>query len=540
MAIVVPIASKWDPTGVKTAARDLDRFGDQTRNAFTKVDDAVSKTVGKLGLLAGAAATAAAYGFARFAVGAVQAAEEAAIADARLEAIATSMGLFGDATSQVTGRIGQFADKLELATGVDGDLIKSMQAQLLTFESVGRTADETGSIFDRATAAALDMQAANIGGGEAAIALGKALEDPIRGVTALRKSGVTFTEDQRDLIETLVESGRTLEAQDLILKTVERQVGGTAEATMTASKRMRVAFEQLKEKVGQALLPALDRLSTFISTDLIPRFQAWWEIHGPAVTKAVEDLTNGFINLAIQYGPTIVQFAIDLATEARNLARDVKNWWAEQETLQGWLDTFGTWLSENPDKVVNLAAALLAVYAALKLLAIISGFVAALQAIAAWGSAAAGAIGSVAGAIAGAGGFIAALGGVVGLIAGLIIGTDRLVAGWQTLSDLVGSVIGKILYGGGFSLGDLLPGPGSLLPSTPGGGFLPFADGGIVTGPTLGLIGEAGPEAVIPLDQLGQMGGGVTINVSGAIDPVGVADQIHRILQQRGYRNGVL
>ncbi|QQR82469.1 hypothetical protein IPJ70_04305 [Candidatus Campbellbacteria bacterium] len=42
-----------------------------------------------------------------------------------------------------------------------------------------------------------------------------------------------------------------------------------------------------------------------------------------------------------------------------------------------------------------------------------------------------------------------------------------------------------------------------------------FADGGIVTGPTLGLVGEAGPEAIIPLSQLGSAGGGVVINLQG-------------------------
>jgi hypothetical protein len=45
-----------------------------------------------------------------------------------------------------------------------------------------------------------------------------------------------------------------------------------------------------------------------------------------------------------------------------------------------------------------------------------------------------------------------------------------------------------------------------------------MADGGIVTGPTLAMIGEAGPEAVIPLSQMGRMGGGgVTVNVTGGL-----------------------
>lgn len=41
----------------------------------------------------------------------------------------------------------------------------------------------------------------------------------------------------------------------------------------------------------------------------------------------------------------------------------------------------------------------------------------------------------------------------------------------------------------------------------------PFAAGGIVTGPTMGLVGEAGPEAIIPLDQLGNLGGDITITL---------------------------
>jgi hypothetical protein len=45
-----------------------------------------------------------------------------------------------------------------------------------------------------------------------------------------------------------------------------------------------------------------------------------------------------------------------------------------------------------------------------------------------------------------------------------------------------------------------------------------FADGGIVTGPTLAMVGEKGPEAIIPLSQLGSMGGGgVTVNVTGGL-----------------------
>jgi len=60
-----------------------------------------------------------------------------------------------------------------------------------------------------------------------------------------------------------------------------------------------------------------------------------------------------------------------------------------------------------------------------------------------------------------------------------------------------------------------------------------LADGGIVRGPTLAMIGEAGPEAVVPLDRMGGMGGGVTINVHGG-DPNSVVDALRTYMRQNG------
>jgi hypothetical protein len=63
-----------------------------------------------------------------------------------------------------------------------------------------------------------------------------------------------------------------------------------------------------------------------------------------------------------------------------------------------------------------------------------------------------------------------------------------------------------------------------------------LAAGGIVTGPTLAMIGEAGPEAVIPLDRMSQMGGGgttVNINVNGG-DPNAVVQALRTYMRQNG------
>jgi len=60
-----------------------------------------------------------------------------------------------------------------------------------------------------------------------------------------------------------------------------------------------------------------------------------------------------------------------------------------------------------------------------------------------------------------------------------------------------------------------------------------MATGGVVTSPTFALIGEAGPEAVIPLDKMGGMGGGVTINVNGG-DPNAVVQALRTYMRQNG------
>ena len=65
----------------------------------------------------------------------------------------------------------------------------------------------------------------------------------------------------------------------------------------------------------------------------------------------------------------------------------------------------------------------------------------------------------------------------------------------------------------------------------------PFAEGGIVTGPTLGLVGEAGPEAIIPLDRLNQFGGfgGGDINITvTSADPQAVVEALRTYNRQQG------
>jgi hypothetical protein len=229
---------------METAASD-------TQRAFERLD--LGKT------LQGAFAGAAVLGFTKSILDAAEAGEKAR---ARVDQIAESMNLFGGNVTQVTDRLGALADATARQTGVDDDSILATQAKLLTFRELAATADEVGGAFDRATVAAIDLAAAGFGSAESnAVQLGKALQDPIKGITALARAGVTFTESEKERIRVLVESNQIGEAQNLILQALETQVGGTAAATATASEKMRVSFDQAAEAAGQALLPAMQMIA---------------------------------------------------------------------------------------------------------------------------------------------------------------------------------------------------------------------------------------------------------------------------------------
>jgi hypothetical protein len=75
------------------------------------------------------------------------------------------------------------------------------------------------------------------------------------------------------------------------------------------------------------------------------------------------------------------------------------------------------------------------------------------------------------------------------------------------------------------------------------GGFTAFAEGGIVTSPMMGLVGEAGSEAIIPLDRLGDFGGqtiNITINAGMGTDATKLGDEIVDVLTRYQRRNGAL
>jgi hypothetical protein len=186
--------------------------------------------------------------------------EKAEIASRKLDSVLTSMG-FATAST----RVDAYAETLQNLIAVDADVIKATQTKLATFSALTATVNVAGGAFDRATVAALDLAAAGFGTAEGnAVQLGKALQDPIKGLTSLSKSGVTFTALEKDKIKTLVETNQVLAAQDLILKAIEVQVGGTAQAGASEFAKLQFIFDTMSDTIGEALLPAVREFSAYL------------------------------------------------------------------------------------------------------------------------------------------------------------------------------------------------------------------------------------------------------------------------------------
>jgi hypothetical protein len=179
MALGVNIVSSFDSKGIRKAITDfkaLEGAGNKATFGLRTLDSAATngfKNIVKYGGIA-------AIGLGTMATHFVKTAEDAAVADAVLLQVATSMGIFGSQTKFVVDRLSELASNQQLSLGIDEDVIKNTQAKLLTFKNLAVTAGEVGGAFDRATMAALDLAATGFGEATSnAVQLGKALQDPI-------------------------------------------------------------------------------------------------------------------------------------------------------------------------------------------------------------------------------------------------------------------------------------------------------------------------------------------------------------------------
>lgn len=270
-------------SAVRKSTGALDKI--EKSKAFKAFDD-----VGDKALLAGATMAAG------FAI-AFNAAEESEVATRRLNQVYKSMG---ETTGKAAKASAEYASKLQFQIGVEDEAIMAVQAKLATFEKVIKNKTGSSEIYERATKAAFDMQAAGFGeGAQNAVQLGKALQDPIKGINALRKSGISFSEGEKAKIKLLVETGRSFEAQQMIMKAIEKQVGGVAAATVTETQKMKIGFGELAETVGKRLAPNINQVITRVG-EIIQKFDAFIQ----ANPKLIDGVAKFAVGLLL-FGGTI-------------------------------------------------------------------------------------------------------------------------------------------------------------------------------------------------------------------------------------------
>lgn len=213
--------------------------------------EANEKMLGRVKLAAGAAGAvvgALAVASFRTMINETMDAEQSA---ARLEAVYRSTG---GAVKLTLEEIKAVGEDLYRTTLFDDDQITDATAVLLTFKNV------TGDSFRQAMQMSADLAAVMKTDLQSAVTqLGKALEDPEQGLQALRRVGVSFTEDQRDLIKAMVETGNQADALTEIMRIMREQgFDKTAQA-------MRIGITKEADELGKEwrdLLQALGETET--------------------------------------------------------------------------------------------------------------------------------------------------------------------------------------------------------------------------------------------------------------------------------------
>jgi hypothetical protein len=268
--------------------------------AAASVDDRL-KRAGRGMAKFGAAASAASAGILFAFRDSIQLFDVQARAEAKVRRGIESTGAAAGFTAQ---QLLDMASGLQAVTRFgDESILSDVTGQLLTFTNI------SGDALRRAQEAVLDIATVmEVDAKSAAIQLGKALNDPVKGLSALSRSGIQFTEDQKRVIKSLVAGGEVAKAQGIILDEIAVQFGGQARAAAEAGVGPLIQFQNawgdLKETVGGILAELLPPVVRFFQ-GLVDGFQA---LPGP-VQKFV--VLGGA--LAVALGPAVALLGLLVA-----------------------------------------------------------------------------------------------------------------------------------------------------------------------------------------------------------------------------------
>ena len=493
---------------LQTGTKDVQTFG-------SKLGD-FSKKAGLAFAAAGAAAGAYAV---KIGVDGVKAAIADEAAQSRLAT--TLRNVVGASNNQIVAIERQIL-KSSLLTGItDDELRPSFDRLIRSTKNVEEAA--------KLQALALDISA---GSGKSLESVSNALAKAHDGnFAALNKLGVSI---DANIIKSKDFDGATA----ALAATFRDQASVQAETFQGKMDRLKVAFDEGKETVGSFILDAITPMVTLFITRVVPAIQSVAAELGPKLTPIFQTLGN-FINTVLL--PAFIafyNFIRDYIVPILNVTL--------VPIIKAVFDAFSTIanaLRENETNLRPLTEAFRAFATFLRdtVAPIIGSF--------------------ITGSISGIAGVISALIGVVGDVTNAVNSGFNRVKTFFTniinyIDDTAGALVSPIVnvfrsaintiiglwnrldFSITFDVPDWVPiiggqrwSSGDIFPDIP---YL--ADGGIVNSPTLAMIGEAGPEAVIPLNKSGIMGNTINVTVNGAIDPESTARQIISILNNSSYR----
>lgn len=297
-----------------------------------------------LGVAAGAIGTIGAPLVAAFGLGkSIQAFRDSEQAGKKLDAVLRSTG----GAAGLTGdEIRGLAADLQRVTNFEDDATIAAAGVLATFKQI------KGDTFKQAIIAAQDLSSVMGQDLQSSIVqIGKALNDPIKGITALQRVGVSFTDEQKKQIANLQKAGDLAGAQAIILGELQSEFGGAAQAMADPLTQLSNFVGDIGEGIGSAILPSLNLIANTIVDAVVPAGQTMAEMF-----TSVGTVLSGYVADAIQFvrdGITLAGFAIEnwqaiaelafksVALEAVTMGAEIAHFFT------GTLPALFDWFTEN-------------------------------------------------------------------------------------------------------------------------------------------------------------------------------------------------
>lgn len=276
-----------------------------------------------------------------------------------------------------------FADKFGVSIGQDDDAVRAVMSKLASFPDAFKAGSLGAEGMQRSVKAAFDLQAIGIGDASSNIVgIGKAMNDPIKGMGALAKSGVSFTAEQQKQIKNFVTQGKLGQAQKVLLAGIESNAKGAALAAAAPMEKVKVAFDQIVGSVAEKFVPFIDKFAGVLTAQALPAAQALADWLGPKIEptmKAVSAVLAGagkfarelFANFKSQGGieDAGAQFK-EMGANVQKLAPLIVEFRDSLPSLNQIIDVTGTvigFLAGHVDTLRKLMPFLLAAFVAYKL-----------------------------------------------------------------------------------------------------------------------------------------------------------------------------